>query len=66
MPSQPARLLLQRRTCGLNDSDIQEKILFLPRVERGRDPIREHAVRPIAATAAWRKQQRMWRYLLAR
>ncbi len=40
--------------------DIQEDILFLPRVERGRDPIREHAVRPIAATQDWRTQQRMW------
>ncbi len=29
--------------------DIQGDLLFLPRVERGRDPIREHAVRPIAA-----------------
>ena len=25
--------------------------MFLPHVEHGRDPIREHAVRPIAATA---------------
>ncbi len=40
--------------------DIQEEILVLPRVERGRDPIREHAVRPIAATANWAKHQRMW------
>lgn len=41
--------------------DIQEEILFLLRVERGRDPIREHAVRPIAAELDWRKQRRMWR-----
>ncbi len=41
--------------------DIQEDILFLPRVERGRDPIREHAVRPIAATPDWRKQRKEWR-----
>ena len=40
--------------------DLQEALLFLPRVERGRDPIREHAVRPIAATVDWRKQRRMW------
>ena len=40
--------------------DIQEDLLFLPRVERGRDPIREHAVRPIAATPDWWKQRRMW------
>ncbi len=43
--------------------DIQEKILLLPRVERGRDPIREHGVRPIAATPEWRRQRRMWRQL---
>ena len=41
--------------------DIQEEILFLPRVERGRDPIREHAVRPIAAVLEWGKQRRLWR-----
>ena len=41
--------------------DIQEELLFLPRVERGRDPIREHAVRPIAAAADWGRQRRMWR-----
>ena len=40
--------------------DIQEEVLFLPRVDRGRDPIREHAVRPIAATPGWGKQRRMW------
>ena len=41
--------------------DIQEDILFLPRVERGRDPIRQHAVRPIAAELHWGRQRRMWR-----
>lgn len=40
--------------------DIQESILFLPRTERGRDPVREHHVRPIAAILDWRKQRRMW------
>ena len=40
--------------------DVQEELLFLPRVERGRDPIREHMVRPIAATLDWRKQRGMW------
>ncbi len=43
--------------------NIQEDLLFLPRVERGRDPIREQAVRPIAATPEWGKQRRMWRAL---
>jgi len=40
--------------------DIQEKILFLPRTERGRDVLKETDVRPIAATLDWRKQRRMW------
>ncbi len=43
--------------------DLQEEILFLPRVERGRDPIREHAVRHIAATAGWAKQRPAWHVL---
>lgn len=46
--------------------DIQEEILLLPRIERGRDPIREHAIRPIAATAGWVKQWRMWAEFRAR
>ena len=41
--------------------DIQEEILFLPRAERGRDPIREHSVRAIAATPDWGRQRRMWK-----
>lgn len=41
--------------------DLQEDILFLPRVEGGRDPIREHAIRAIAAVPDWGKQRRMWR-----
>lgn len=40
--------------------DIQEAILFLPRTTRGRDPIREGMVRPVAAVLDWRKQRRMW------
>ena len=40
--------------------DIQEKILFLPRTERGHDVLKETDVRPIAATLDWRKQRRMW------
>jgi len=44
--------------------DIQEEILFLPRTERGRDPIREIMVRPIAAVPGWREQRRIWKQLL--
>jgi len=41
--------------------EIQEAILFLPRTESGRDPIREIMVRPIAAEPDWRKQRRLWK-----
>jgi hypothetical protein len=40
--------------------DIQQAILFLPVTERGRDPMTERDLRPIAAVADWRKQQRMF------
>jgi len=40
--------------------DIQEAILFLPRVASDRDPIRERMVRPVATEPDWRKQRRMW------
>jgi len=43
--------------------DIQEEILFLPRTEHGRDPIRERMVRPITAVMDWRKQRKMWNLL---
>jgi len=44
--------------------DIQEEVLFLPRTESGRDPIREIMLRPITAVLDWRKQRRMWKHLL--
>ena len=43
--------------------EIQEAILFLPRTTKGRDPIREIMVRPIAAEPDWRKQRRLWKCL---
>ncbi len=43
--------------------DIQEEILFLPRVQRGRDPIIERDLRPIVATADWIEQRQMWSQL---
>jgi hypothetical protein len=46
--------------------DIQEALLFLPRTERGRDPIILHDLQPIASTLDWRKQRRLWQELLAR
>ena len=43
--------------------DIQEAILFLPRTTRGRDPIAERMIRPIAAVPDWRKQRKLWKEL---
>jgi len=40
--------------------EIQEALLYLPRVEAGSDPITERDLRPVAAEADWRKQRRMW------
>lgn len=41
--------------------DIQEAILFLPRVERGRDPVHLGQLQPIALVPDWRRQRRMWK-----
>jgi hypothetical protein len=43
--------------------DLQEAILFLPRTERGRDPLVLRDLLPIAALADWRKQRQRWRKL---
>ena len=43
--------------------DIQEQVLFLPRIERGRDPVILHDLLPIAAAADWTRQRRLWRRL---
>src|SRR5262249_27376932 len=44
--------------------DLQEALLFLPRTERGRDPIILAELQPVAAALDWRKQRRLWRQLL--
>lgn len=41
--------------------DIQEELLFLPRVVGGKDPITEKMLRPIAAETSWERQREMWR-----
>jgi hypothetical protein len=38
--------------------DLQEAILFLPAVERGRDPLKEWQVRPVAAEVVWAEQRK--------
>ncbi|MEQ9380129.1 MAG: hypothetical protein RJP95_04650 [Pirellulales bacterium] len=40
--------------------DIQEAILFLPRVDSGRDPIHLRQLQSIALVPDWWKQQRAW------
>jgi hypothetical protein len=40
--------------------DIQEAILFLPRTERGRDPIILRDLQPIAAVLDWQRQRKLW------
>jgi len=46
--------------------DIQEKMLFLPLITDGRDPVTERDVRPIVAVEGWDLQRSRWRALLAR
>ena len=40
--------------------DIQEDILFLPNTLKGRDPILEKDMRPVAAVPHWSRQRKMW------
>lgn len=40
--------------------DIQEAILFLPRVEQGRDPVTERELRSLVALPDWRRQRRLF------
>ena len=44
--------------------DVQEKVLFLPRVSKGRDPIQLRHLLPIARIADWRKQRVQWNDLI--
>ena len=41
--------------------DIQETLLFLPRVECGREPIQLRHVLPVAGVLDWGEQRRLWR-----
>ena len=64
-----ARVTQPRMTQILNllhlAPDIQEKILFLPSVVEGRDPITERDLRPMTKMQAWTQQRRSWRALNA-
>ncbi len=41
-------------------ADLQQELLFLPPVERGRDPVTERDLRLIVSEPDWRKQWRLW------
>ncbi len=45
--------------------DIQEQLLFLPRVTAGKPTIHEKMLRPIAAEVDWERQRRMWMQLIS-
>jgi len=44
--------------------DIQEEILHLPRVTKGRAPIVERHVRPLIRMVQWDRQRALWRRLV--
>jgi hypothetical protein len=46
--------------------EIQEAVLFWPRTERGRDPLRLADLLPIAAVPDWKTQRLLWAGLSAR
>lgn len=46
--------------------DIQEAILYLPRVSEGRATIVERHIRPIVAEPEWAKQRLLWHGVAAR
>ena len=46
--------------------DIQEELLFLPPVARGREAIHERMLRPIAAEVDWRRQRQLRHSLTGR
>ena len=49
----------------MTGSDIQETLLFLPRTERGRDPIHLRQLQPLTRIADWGEQRKRWQALLS-
>lgn len=43
--------------------DIQEEILFLPKIYKGRDKLNERVLRKIAAEPLWAKQRELWKQI---
>ena len=46
--------------------DLQEALLFLPRTERGRDPIHLRQLLPLTRIADWGEQRKRWQALLSK
>ena len=42
--------------------DIQETLLFLPPVERGRDRLKLSELQKVSLEVDWSEQRTMWRY----
>src|SRR5262245_1671498 len=45
--------------------DITDTLLFLPRTERGRDPIHLRHLQPLTRIADWEEQRQRWQALLS-
>jgi len=52
--------MTQLMNLNLLAPDIQEALLHLPRIVRGKVPITERHLRPIAAEVDWRRQRECW------
>lgn len=46
--------------------DIQEELLFLPRVTTGKSAIHEKMLRPISAEICWARQRELWEKVAAK
>jgi hypothetical protein len=46
--------------------DIQEALLFLPRTERGRDPIQLRQLQRLTRVVNWGEQRKLWQALQAK
>jgi hypothetical protein len=45
--------------------DIQETLLFLPRTQRGRDPLHLRYLQPLTRIADWGEQRKRWQAVLS-
>ncbi len=44
--------------------DIQEEVLFLPEIAKGRDPWQERRLRKISCELDWHRQREMWKEMV--